>query len=165
MVNQTDGICYNSLQKTFSKEKFHFVLIYKCPVFSMVLVRFQSVLSIARQSEVFNNPMKKKNYEKIKKKIKSMLPSAFSPSLPLQYKLLSFKTLFNPFPNKALFLHVCSTSLLKTIWEKEKLLIMSNFSFFQSIFYPMGELSTISSSLKLSSANSFSLGEFKICCS
>ena len=136
----------------------------------MVLVRFQSVLSIARQSEVFNNPMKKKNYEKIKKKIKSMLPSAFflpipNVLLPLQYKLLSFKTLFNPFPNKALFLHVCSTSLLKTIWEKEKLLIMSNFSFFQSIFYPMGELSTISSSLKLSSANSFSLGEFKICCS
>ena len=37
----------------------------------------------------------------------------------------------NPFPNKPQFLRVCSTSLLKTLWEKEKLLLTSNFSFFQ----------------------------------
>ena len=42
----------------------------------------------------------------------------------------------NPFPNKPLFLRVCSTSLLKTLWEKEKLLIMSNFSFLHDVFYP-----------------------------
>ena len=30
----------------------------------------------------------------------------------------------NPFPNKPWFLCVCSTCLLKTMWEKEKLLIM-----------------------------------------
>ena len=41
---------------------------------------------------------------------------------------------FNPFPNKPWFLRVCSTSLLKTLWEKEKLLIMSNFSFSHSVF-------------------------------
>ena len=29
---------------------------------------------------------------------------------------------------------VCSTSLLKTLWEKEKLLVMSNFSFFHRVF-------------------------------
>ena len=29
---------------------------------------------------------------------------------------------FNPFPNKPLFLLNCGTSLLKTPWEKEKLL-------------------------------------------
>ena len=29
----------------------------------------------------------------------------------------------NPFPNKALFLRVCSTSVLKTPWEKQKLLV------------------------------------------
>ena len=28
---------------------------------------------------------------------------------------------FNPFPNKPLFLHVCTTSLFKRLWEKEKL--------------------------------------------
>ena len=42
----------------------------------------------------------------------------------------------NPFPNKPWFLRVCRTSLLKTLWEKEKLLVTSNFSFSHSVFYP-----------------------------
>ena len=42
------------------------------------------------------------------------------------------------------FLRVCSTSLLKTLWEKEKLLVTSNFSFSHSVFYRFRELSTIS---------------------
>ena len=50
---------------------------------------------------------------------------------------------FNPFPNKPWFLHVCMPSLLKTLWEKEKLLIMSNFSFSHSVFSPFSELSAI----------------------
>ena len=57
--------------------------------------------------------------------------------------LLISEAIFNPFPNKTLFLCDCSTSVLKTLWEKEKLLIMSNFSFSHSVFYPFGELSTI----------------------
>ena len=48
---------------------------------------------------------------------------------------------FNPFPNEPRFLCVCHTSLLKTLWEKEKLLITSNFSFFHSVFYLYGEFS------------------------
>ena len=51
--------------------------------------------------------------------------------------------LINPFPSKPWFLCVCSMSLLKTLWEKEKLLIMSNFSFSHSVFYPSRELCTI----------------------
>ena len=54
---------------------------------------------------------------------------------------LLLKKLLNPFPNKPWFLHVCGTSLLKTLWEKEELLLMSNFSFSHSVFYPFGELS------------------------
>ena len=42
----------------------------------------------------------------------------------------------NSFPNKPWSLRVCSTSLLKTLWEKEKLLETSNFSFYHSVFYP-----------------------------
>ena len=42
--------------------------------------------------------------------------------------------LVNPFPNKPWFLRVCSTSLLKTLWKKEKLLVTSNFSFPHSVF-------------------------------
>ena len=67
--------------------------------------------------------------------------------------------LFNPFPNKIWFLGVCSTSLLKTLLEKEKLLATSNFSFSHGFknFLPF------SSNLKLSSANSFSLEKSVIC--
>ena len=49
----------------------------------------------------------------------------------------------NPFPNKPWFLRVCSTSLLKTLREKEKLLVTSNFSFSHSVFYPFRKLSAI----------------------
>ena len=49
----------------------------------------------------------------------------------------------NPFPNKPWFLRVCNTSVLKTQWEKEKLLVTSNFSFSHGVFYPFGELSAI----------------------
>ena len=49
----------------------------------------------------------------------------------------------NPFPNKPWFLRVCCTRLLKTLWEKEKLLVTSNFSFSHSVFYLFGELSAI----------------------
>ena len=51
--------------------------------------------------------------------------------------------LLNPFPNKTCFLRVCSTSLLKTLWEKEKLLVTSNFSLFHSVFYSFGETSAM----------------------
>ena len=46
---------------------------------------------------------------------------------------------FNPFPNKPGFLGVCITGLLKTLWEKEKLLVTSNFSFSHSVFNAFGE--------------------------
>ena len=49
----------------------------------------------------------------------------------------------NPFPNKPWFSCVCRTSLLKTLWEKEKLLATSNFSFSHSVFYLFGELFVI----------------------
>ena len=44
----------------------------------------------------------------------------------------------NPFPNNNWFLRVCSTGLLKTLWEKEKLLVTSNFSFSHSVFFTFG---------------------------
>ena len=47
----------------------------------------------------------------------------------------------NPFPNKPWILRVCSISLLKTWWEKKKLLVTSDFSFSHSVFYSFGELS------------------------
>ena len=48
--------------------------------------------------------------------------------------------LVNPFPNKPWFLCVCNkySRLLKTLWEKEKLLVTSNFSYSHSVFYLSG---------------------------
>ena len=50
----------------------------------------------------------------------------------LQYSKPVF--LGNPFPNKPWFLPVCSISFLKTLWEKKKLLVTSNFSFSHEVF-------------------------------
>ena len=52
------------------------------------------------------------------------------------YSMVPLKNFLNPFPNKPWFLRVCSTSLLRTLWKKEKLLVTSNFSFSHSVFYP-----------------------------
>ena len=45
---------------------------------------------------------------------------------------------FSPDPNKPMFIDVlvCSTSLTKSVFEKEKLLVGRNSSFSHSIFYP-----------------------------
>ena len=62
------------------------------------------------------------------------------------------------------FLRVCCTSLLKTLREKEKLLVMSNFSFSRSVFFTSLEtFLPFLLNLKLSSANSLSLEESTIC--
>ena len=68
-------------------------------------------------------------------------------------------TIFYPFPNKPLFLHICSISLPKTLWEKGE--IAHNFS--HIVFYAFEEHSAISSNLKLSSANCLISEESKIC--
>ena len=56
-----------------------------------------------------------------------------------------------------------STSPSKTLWEKEKLLVTSNFSLSHSVFYTFGNFLPFSSNSKLSSANSLSLEESKVC--
>ena len=48
-----------------------------------------------------------------------------------------------PFPHNDAFWRPWETSLLKTLWEKEKLLVTSNFSFTHSVFYQFRELSAI----------------------
>ena len=61
----------------------------------------------------------------------------------------SYCRVVNPVPNKPWFLRVSSKSLQKTLLEKEKLLVTSNFSFFHSVFYPLGELPAIFSKFKI----------------
>ena len=66
---------------------------------------------------------------------------------------------FNPFPNKPWFLRVCTLSLFKTLWEKEKLLVTSNFSFSHSVFYRFGELSVIIIKVKIVVCKLFQFGK------
>ena len=42
-----------------------------------------------------------------------------------------------------------AVSLLKTLWEKEKLIVTSNFSFSHIVFYLFGELSAIFTKFKI----------------
>ena len=64
----------------------------------------------------------------------------------------------NPFPNKPWFSRVCCTSLLKTLWEKEKLLVTSNFSFSHSVFYPFTELYATYINFEIVVCNLFEFG-------
>ena len=69
----------------------------------------------------------------------SPFPTVFSKgSFPRASKGVIVWEWVNPFLNKPWFLSVCSTSLLKTLGEKEKLLVMSNFSFSHCVFYLFG---------------------------
>ena len=60
--------------------------------------------------------------------------------------------------NKPWFLRVCSTSLLKTLWEKKKLPVTSNFSFSHSVFCPFEELSCIFIKFEIVVCKLFQLG-------
>ena len=105
-------------------------------------------------------------YEKTNSIIRELtvLPAANASIYGHTFEVLSQGERLNPFPNKPWFLCVCSTSLLKTLREKEKLLDMSDFSFFPVFSACFENLLPFSSNLKLLSANSCSLEESKICC-
>ena len=70
-----------------------------------------------------------------------------------------FLRVINPFPNKPLFLRVCSTSHLKTLWEKKKLLVTSNFPFSYSVSRPFRELSANFIKLKIVICKLFLFGK------
>ena len=71
---------------------------------------------------------------------------------------------FNPFPNKIWFLLVCSTYLLKKNVGKGKIAPSEQFFLFpQSFSTRLDNFLAFSTNLKLSSVNSFTLEESKIC--
>ena len=74
----------------------------------------------------------------------------------------SCECLVNPFPNKPGFLCVCTPSPLKTLWEKEKLLVTSDFSFSHSVFYPFQGLSASFITFKIVVCKYFEFGKVTI---
>ena len=80
----------------------------------------------------------------------SPFPKVFSKDLcyrhvktELVWERVNINSILNTFPNKRLFLRVCSTSLLKTLWKKEKFFVTSYFFFPHSILYLFWEISAI----------------------
>ena len=112
-----------------------------------------SLSQLLSNNPKFNNPVEKKLLKIQCDKLKLLVPSTFNFSPPQSF--LPFQVVFNPFPNKPWFLHVCSTSLFKTLLEKEKAIFPfpTMFSTHLENFLPF------SSNLDLSSAISFSLEE------
>ena len=67
---------------------------------------------------------------------KTMLVSAFSPIPTIFLKSFFFKVV-NLLPHNAAFWYTKDRKLWKTLWEKEKLLVTSHFSFSHIVFYPI----------------------------
>ena len=84
-----------------------------------------------------NNSEKKKDLLKtLWEKEKMLVTSILSFSHNVFYQFHS--EFLNHFPNKPWFLRICSTSILKTLYEREKsLLITINFSFSHSVCLPI----------------------------
>ena len=61
---------------------------------------------------------------------------------PSQNKISIFQLYiyFNPLLHKYSFWHINNRQLLKTLWEKKKLLVTSNFSFSDNVFYSVRQL-------------------------
>ena len=64
-------------------------------------------------------------------------------------------------PKQALVLMCLQNKSLKTLREKEKLLVTSNFSFSYRVFYPFGELSSIFIKIKIVLCKLFQFGRVK----
>ena len=87
-------------------------------------------------------------------------------SILVKSKILSLgkglKALFlNPFLEKSPSFTCLQHKSVENTVGKEKLLIMSNFSFSHSVFYPFGELSAILSSSKIVVCKLFQFGSLK----
>ena len=80
---------------------------------------------------------------KAKQVTRYLLKAAASKLLGIHMLFFVILHPFNPFPNKPWFLCVSNISPLKTLWEKEKLLVTSNFSFSHSVLYLFGKLFAI----------------------
>ena len=85
-----------------------------------------------------------------------LFPECFHDFFSIVAKTQNWK--IKPFPNKPWFLHVCSTSLLKNLWENGKVLVTSNFSFSERVLYLFGELSIIFSKFKIVVCKLFQFG-------
>ena len=120
-------------------------------------------LTFGKELSLFNTILtiidpKKEAFENIVGKGENAGNQHFSVSQTILVLFMIMLLSVNPFPNKPWFLRVCSTSLLKTLWEKEKLLVTNNLSFSQRVFYPFGELTFFIIKFAIVVCNLFQIG-------
>ena len=80
----------------------------------------------------------------------------------MQITLMSSKGFFPHVINLTLSKTSRSTNLLKTLWEEEKLLITSNYSFTHRVSYPLGKLSAILINFEIIVCKFFQFGSVQI---
>ena len=74
-------------------------------------------------------------------------------------------SIFNPLPHNHNFQWPCIKSFLKTLREKEKILVTSIFSFSHNVFYCITQREIIIlATMNLSSGNAFNLVSSTFCC-
>ena len=104
-------------------------------------------LNCVEKSSVILMTPRKEYLKTLGKKEELLLPTLllasivgfFFPFIKTNHIMLSALTLLQTSPG---FLHVCSTSLSRILWEIGKLLITGNFSFSHSVFHPFRKLSS-----------------------
>ena len=86
------------------------------------------------------------------------IPFTIAIHFPTKMVLIYASSIINPFPNKAWLLCVCIRKISKTLREKEKLLVTSNFSFSHNVFSYFGQLIAILIKLKIVVCKLFQFG-------
>ena len=100
--------------------------------------------------------------------IKIELKTALNTALSIDwYKFFALKDIswsyfrqngHTPLAKQAWFLRVCNTGSMETRWEKEKLLLTTNFSFSHSVFHRFGEPPVIFIKLEIVACKLFQFG-------
>ena len=129
-------------------------------MYTMIDIGYIFFCSFLRK-EIFNLVDNLKTVDHIILCLMILRIKTFEKRCRIRRKCWQYLYCFSPFPNKPWFLGVCRTSLLKTLLEKEKLLVKSNFSFSHCVFYHLGALSFIFIKFEIVVCKLFQFGRVK----
>ena len=145
-TRKNQGLFGKGLNTEINKQNYCYTSIYYPVHFSRLQLTLHHTIPWC------NNLENKASWKHRRKKEKMLVTSIFSwlqsfPFPKIVSVLFRDKSFYfshcNPFPKKPLLLPVCSSSLMRTMWEKEKLLKWAISLFYPCYFLPLWELSSI----------------------